>query len=593
MNLISDRVQALREQMKQFKISAYIIPSTDPHNSEYVAEHWQGREWISGFTGSSGTVVITENDGGLWTDGRYFIQAEQQLEDSGIRLFKDQTQAVPTFMEWLAETLKKEARVGFDGSVVTIAQTRKMEESFKEKNIQIVSEHDLLDLIWENRPTLPNKKIFLHDEKFAGKSSQQKLEELREEMKKQKVDHHLITTLDDIAWLYNFRGDDVSFCPVAIANAIVSLDQAYLFIDPMKASQEIVKKLMAEGITIQPYNEIGLILNNLPDGDSILISPQNLNQKLHHQIPEKINIVEGRHLTTLMKAVKNPIEIAHYKECLRRDGVAMVQFMKWLDETVPMGTVTELSAEKQLAAFRRQQEHFFDLSFNTIAGYKEHGAMMHYAATAKTDVTISNEGFFLVDSGGLYFDGTTDITRTFNYGPLSEAEKKDYTLVARGNISLAKAKFKKDSRGMNLDVLARAPMWAEGIDYGCGTGHGVGFFLNVHEGPQNLSQKLVDVPLVPGMVITNEPGIYRAGKHGIRIENIMLVVEDEKNEFGEFHRFETITLAPINTKPIIKEMMTGNEIQWLNDYHQRVYNELSPRLNEEENKWLFENTKVI
>ncbi|PCI29447.1 MAG: peptidase M24 [SAR324 cluster bacterium] len=593
MNKIAEKIEALRASMAQNGISAYIIPSSDPHSSEYVAEHWQGRSWISGFTGSAGTIVVTKQEAGLWTDFRYFIQAENELEGTGIQLFKEGTPDVPSFSAWLLEVLEVEDTLAFDGKVMTLAATRNLEKALEGKQIKIMGERDLLEDVWSDRPSKPTDEIFLHDVLYAGQTTQEKLTEVRQLMIGKNVDAHLITSLDDVAWLFNIRGTDVLHCPVAVAYALITQEQAFFFIEAEKVPQPVREKLEKDGIILRSYQQVEQGLQELSEKSSLLINPNLINANLYGAIPGHIRVLEGKQLTTRLKAIKNSVEVEQFQVCMKRDGAAMVRFMMWLDEQVPTGKVTELSAADQLEQFRRQGEGFISLSFTTIPGYKEHGAIVHYASSPETDVTIGQESFFLVDSGGQYLDGTTDITRTFNFGTLTEEERRDYTLVLKGNIRLAKSRFKRGTCGFQLDVLARESMWEWGIDYGHGTGHGVGFCLNVHEGPHSISQKPVDTPLEPGMLVTDEPGIYRAGKHGIRIENILLVTKDYKTEFGEFYRFEPMTSAPINTKPLMKELMTADEIAWLNAYHEKVCNELSPLLTEAECRWLQDNTQAI
>lgn len=590
---VKKRIEKLRNLMKENKIDAYIIPSFDAHQSEYVADHWKCRQWISGFTGSAGTVVITLDDAGLWTDGRYYIQAEKQLEGSGIRLFKMADPGVPSYTEWLKNTLKEESTVGFDGSVFSVDLFKGMEKAFKSKNINIKIEKDLIDEIWKDRPEIPKELVFLHGIKYAGKSRVEKLNKVRANMSTKGANYYLLTSLDDIAWLLNIRGNDVPNNPVVISNVVVGEDKCYLFVDSSKVTHDIRLELETDGIKIKGYNEIHQILNQLTIDDSVIFDINKTSISMYNSINTDTTKLEEPNITTDLKAIKNEVEIENLRNCQVSDGLAMVKFIKWLKESVTKEEITEISAEKMLEAFRRQQDLFVEPSFDTIAGYKDHAAMMHYKANKETQYTLKDEGFFLVDSGGQYFNGTTDTTRTITLGKLTEEEKRDFTLVLKGHIALSSVKFLEGATGSSLDVLARQPIWEYGLDYKCGTGHGVGFFLNVHEGPQGFRKEPNSVKLEKGMVITNEPGIYKEGKHGIRTENIMLVVEEEKTEFGQFMSFEAITYCPIDLDGIDKDMLTDKEKQWLNDYHKMVYKRLSPYLDEEHKAWLKKETREI
>ena len=589
---IKERIEALRKLMKENKMDAYIVPSFDAHQSEYVAEHWKSRQWISGFTGSAGTAVITLEDAGLWTDGRYYIQAEKQLEGSGMRLFKAAEPNVPSFIEWLRDTLKEKNNVGFDGNVFSVDMVKDMQKEFSAKNIGLIIEQDLINELWSHRPEIPKSSVFAHEVKYAGKSTIQKLTQVREEMNKKGANHYLLTSLDDIAWLLNIRGNDVPNNPVVISNVVVAEDKCYLFIDSSKVSTEIELIIGAEGVELKDYNELEKFLQGLTANDTVIFDSSKTNICLYNAIGKDTKKVEMINITTNLKGIKNEIEIENLKNCEVMDGVAMVKFIKWLKTSVNKEKITEISASDKLEEFRSQIELFVGLSFDTIAAYKDHAAMMHYKANEETQYTLRNEGFFLVDSGGQYYNGTTDTTRTVVLGKLTEEEKRDYTLVLKANIALSVAKFLYGATGANLDVLARQPIWKYGIDYKCGTGHGVGFFLNVHEGPQGFRANNY-TKLEKGMIITNEPGIYKEGKFGIRTENMMIVVEDEKTEFGQFMKFEPITYCPIDLDGINSEMMTSEEKQWLNDYHKDVFTKLSPYLNEEEKQWLREETREI
>ncbi|MCP4295672.1 MAG: aminopeptidase P family protein [Proteobacteria bacterium] len=593
MELTDQKIEKLRKEMRQKKLSAYIVPSTDPHNSEDVADYWQARAWISGFTGSAGTVVVTMEEAGLWTDFRYFIQAEKQLSRSKINLFKLGERGVPDYPAWLAKTLKPGDIVGIDGNLFTIKQARTIESRFKKKGVILNTDFDLIGTIWNDRPKFPGEKIQLHNEKYFGLSASEKLEEVRKDLSSKGADSHLITSLDDIAWLFNIRGRDLSYCPVVIAYALITQDNAILFIDPKKIDQKDMEHLRTGGIATLDYDELENSLNHLNSKSTILLDIDQVNHAILGKLPDEVKVLAEKQPTIDLKAIKHPDEIEHYKNCQKRDAVAMVRFRIWLENEVPGGAVTELLAGEKIDSLRKEQDNFIDLSFNSIVGYGPHGAIVHYASSPETDIPIKEESFLLVDSGGQYLDGTTDITRTYCFAELSDEEKKDYTLVLKGNIRLSQIRFKAKTRGYQLEVLAREAIWSEGIDYGHGTGHGVGYFLNVHEGPQSISQKAIDAPLEPGMLVTNEPGIYRQGKHGIRLENIMLVVEDGTTEFGDFNRFEITTLVPFDLKPVIKETLTPGELEWLNLYHARIFSEISPLLTDEEKKWLYWNTRPL
>ena len=590
---IKARLEKLRQLMKENGVAAYIIPSFDAHQSEYVAEHWKCREWISGFTGSAGTAVVTMEAAGLWTDGRYYIQAEKELKDSGISLFKMGQMETPTYIDWLKQVLSVGSRVGIDGKVFSLAVFNDMEKNFKRKNIKIETEFDLINEIWEDRPQIPESKIFVHEVKYAGKSRVEKLKEVRKEMKIKGANYYLLTSLDDIAWLLNIRGADVLNNPVVTSYVLISEEKADLFIDKTKVSIDIKSELFRDGVEVKDYEDIKTYLHKIKSEDAVLLDADKTSIGLYKAINALTSKIEDLNITTTLKAIKNTIEIENLKKCQIRDGVAMVKFIYWLKKAINKEKVTEISASDRVEKLRSEQELFMGTSFDSIAGYKENAAMMHYKPMPETTATLKNEGFFLLDSGGQYLDGTTDITRTIVLGDISDEEKTDFTLVLKGHIGLSSAKFLYGATGANLDVLARKPLWDVGIDYKCGTGHGVGFFLNVHEGPQNISQKVNTVRLEEGMIITNEPGIYKEGKHGIRTENVVLVIKDEKTEFGQFMKFDTISFCPVDLNGINEEMLTVQEKDWLNKYHREVFNKLSPYLKEEEKAWLEKETREI
>lgn len=583
------KLNKLREIMKKYNINYYIIPSSDPHQSEYVAEYYRGRAEVSGFTGSAGTLLVGENEAKLWADGRYFIQAAEQLKGSGIDLMKIATPGYDTINEWIEKNVKESEVLGFDGSCYSTNQYKDLLKISKKNKFNINMDKDLLEEVWNDRPSLPEDKIFIHDEIYAGKSASEKISEVRKAMKENNVENYLLTSLDDIAWLFNIRGNDILFNPVALCYAIVTEETANLYINKEKVDNEVKEKLESQLVSIYDYNEIEEAVKEL--SGTVLIDPAKVNAKLYSlltcEIKEKLNI------TTTLKAIKNEVEIANFENAHIKDGVAMVKFIKYLKETVGKEKVTEITASEKLSELRSQGELAKGDSFGTIAGYKEHAAMMHYSATPESDYELKEEGLFLVDSGGQYLDGTTDITRTFVLGNITEEEKRDFTLVLKGHINLSKAKFLKGATGCNLDILARGPLWEQGLDYKCGTGHGVGFFLNVHEGPQGIRPNGNTVPLEPGMILTNEPGVYKEGKFGIRIENIMVVVREKSNDCGEFYRFETISYCPIDLNGVDVALLNNDEKEWLNNYHKKVYEKLSPYLNNDEKELLKIETREI
>ncbi|MGG5461074.1 aminopeptidase P family protein [Clostridium sp. B9] len=589
---VTERVEALRKVMKERGIDYYIIPSGDAHQSEYVCEYYRGRAYMSGFTGSAGTLLVGHEKAILWTDGRYFIQALDQLKGSGIEMFKMRILGWPSLTEWLEENLKEGETLAFDGKVFSASQYKEFQNIKKDKKINIEIEDDLLNEVWSDRPELPKEKAFLHEVKYCGKSASEKLGEVRENMRKLGASNYIVASLDDIAWLYNIRGNDVKCNPVVLSYAIVKDEEALLYVDKEKFTEEMEETLKSEGVIIKEYNEIYEDVKSL-EGKT-LIDPNKISSFIYECIENKESIIEGENITTKLKAVKNETELENLKRCQVRDGVAMVRFMKWLKENIGKCDISEISAADKLEEFRGLGELFKGISFETIAGHKEHGAMMHYSATEESDYILEPRGFLLIDSGGQYLDGTTDITRTFVLGDLTEGQKKDYTLVLKGHIGLMMAKFLKGTTGSALDIKAREPLWNEGIDYKCGTGHGVGFFLNVHEGPQSISPMPNKIALEPGMILTNEPGVYREGKYGIRTENTMVVVRDSiSEEFGEFYKFETISLCPIDLEAVEVSLLSEVERKWLNDYHKNVYEVLSPYLNEEEKMFLKNETRAI
>ena len=589
---INNRIAALRAHIAQEQIQAFIIPSTDPHLSEYVAPHWQAREGICGFTGSAGTVVVTAKDAGLWTDSRYFLQAARQLEGTCITLYKEMLRETPNIPEFLSAHLQEGDCVGIDGKMFSAEEVEHLQKELKKSGIRIKSIADPIQLLWTDRPAMPLAPAFVYDTKYAGMSFTEKLPAVRQAMEAAGADSLLLSALDEIAWLLNIRGNDVHCNPVVVSYLLIEKDKVNYFVQPQKVTPELTEYFNVNGISVHPYEEIGDYLNSF-NAHSILMNPAKTNYAIYSAIRPGCLIINGASPVALLKAIRNKQEIAGIHAAMQRDGVALVKFLKWLDEAVPAGKETEISVDKKLHTFRAAQPLYMGESFDTIAGYKEHGAIVHYEATPETDVTLKSEGFLLLDSGAQYLDGTTDITRTIALGPLTEEEKTDYTLILKGHIALAMAVFPEGTRGAQLDVLARMPIWKERMNYLHGTGHGVGHFLNVHEGPQSIRMNENPVALQPGMVTSNEPGVYKAGSHGIRTENLVLTVPAGEGMFGKYLKFETLTLCPICRKGIIKELLTAEEIGWLNDYHRTVYEKLSPDLNNDEREWLKEACKAV
>ena len=589
---IKERVHALRIAFRPNNIKAFIIPSTDPHLSEYVAPYWMSREWISGFTGSAGTAVILMDKAGLWTDSRYFLQAEKELEGSGITLYKEMLPETPSITKFLCQNLKPGESVSIDGKMFSVQQVEQMKEDLAPYQLQVNLFGDPLKNIWKNRPSMPDAPAFIYDVKYAGKSCGEKVAAIRTELKKKGIFALFLSSLDEIAWTLNLRGSDVHCNPVIVSYLLVTQDEVVYFISPEKITQEVNEYLQEQQVSLRKYDEAESFLNSFT-GENILIDPKKTNYAIYSAINPACKVVRGESPVTLLKAIRNEQEIAGIHHAMQRDGVALVKFLKWLEASVLSGKETELSVDRKLHEFRAAQPLYMGESFDTIAGYKEHGAIVHYSATEESDVTLQSKGFLLLDSGAQYLDGTTDITRTIALGELTEEEKTDYTLILKGHIALAMAKFPAGTRGAQLDVLARMPIWSHGMNFLHGTGHGVGHFLSVHEGPQSIRMNENPIVLQPGMVTSNEPGVYKAGSHGIRTENLTLVCKDKEGMFGEYFKFETITLCPICKKGIIKEMLTAEEVKWFNDYHRTVYEKLSPSLNEEEKKWLLEATKAI
>ena len=598
---IQDRITALRGFMSDNGISAFIVPSTDPHSGEYVPAHWESRKWLSGFSGSAGTVVITKDNAGLWTDSRYFIQAEEQLEGTGIQLFKDRLPETPSIPEWLGSVLENGEKVGIDGWVNSMQEANGLQKELQAYGLELTLTEDPFQYIWNDRPTLPQTPVFIHGLEYAGESCSEKIARIKASIKGNGASGIILSSLDEIAWTLNLRGDDVHCNPLFISYLVLSEKGNTLYILEEKVTEEVRSYLKEHQVEIEGYKSFSKKFKEFYQKDEELfkkaqgllqISPQ-ANIALYTLASEQTDVIVAPSPVALMKAHKNPTEIAGFRKAMERDGVAMVKFLRWIKEAVKTGNETELSVDEKLYALRAEQENFKGISFDTIAGYKEHAAIVHYEATPETSIALKPEGMLLLDSGAQYTDGTTDITRTIVLGPLTEEEKQDYTLVLKGHLQLQNAQFPAGTCGTQLDVLARIAMWKAGINYLHGTGHGVGQFLCVHEGPHQVRMNHMPTLLEPGMTLTDEPGIYKAGRHGIRIENTLVIVPAQETEFGKFYKFEPLTLCPIDKDAILVEMLNDEELGWLNDYHQMVYNRLSPLLNKSEQEWLEEATRPL
>jgi Xaa-Pro aminopeptidase len=594
----NEKLQQLRDLMKAHHIDVYLVPSADFHESEYVGEHFKARAYLSGFTGSAGTVVVTQQEAGLWTDGRYFIQAAEQLQGSEIKLFKSGEPGVPTVEAYIEDVMPEKGTLGFDGRVVNAKQGKALSEQLKNKKVSVVYDQDLVGQIWADRPSLPLSQAFILDLKYCGKSFKEKLEALHAAMCEKKATTHILTTLDDIAWLFNLRGHDIAYNPVVMAYAVMTLDETFLFIEEKKITPEVRAYLDDANVKVCPYEAIYEFVTHLASNEKVLLDVQKVNYAIYSNLPSGVTVINAPNPVMQQKAVKNEVELENIRRSHIKDGVAFTKFMYWLKTNISKTTITERSAAQKLEDFRREQVGFVEPSFDTISAYKAHAALMHYSATEASDATLAPHDLYLVDSGGQYYEGTTDITRTIALGPVETVQKRHFTAVVRGMLGLSGAKFLQGVKGYNLDILARAPIWALDLDYKCGTGHGIGYFLNVHEAPNGFRWKIVperqdSCELEVGMVTTNEPGIYIEGSHGIRIENELVVQKGEANEYGQFLHFETVTLAPIDPDAILAEEMTPTEKNAFNAYHEKVYEKISPYLNEAEKTWLYEITRPL
>ncbi|NCC11239.1 MAG: aminopeptidase P family protein [Bacteroidia bacterium] len=589
---ITQRIEKLRTFIQENQIQAFIIPSTDPHLSEYVAPHWKSREFITGFNGSAGTAVVTLKEAGLWTDSRYFLQATEQLDGTGITLYKEMLPETPDRVSFLATTLNAGDCIGIDGKLFSVHQVELLQKELEAHQLNLNILEDPMTTVWENRPSLPTEPAFLYDIAYAGKSCSDKVALIRSELKKNQTEALLLSSLDEIAWTLNIRGCDVHCNPVVISYLLIDQESVVWFVADSKINAEIEAALREQNVSIYSYEKVEAYLKGYK-GRTISIDPHKTNYAIYSAIPPTCQIHFDSSPVTLLKSIRNETEIKGIYSAMKKDGIALVRFLKWLEERIPSEEESELSIDRKLHAFRAEQPFYIGESFDTIAGYKEHAAIVHYSATESTNATLKESGFLLLDSGAQYLDGTTDITRTIALGELTQEEKEDYTLVLKGHIALAMAKFPLGTRGAQLDVLARMPLWQKGLNYLHGTGHGVGHFLNVHEGPQSIRMNENPVVLQPGMVTSNEPGVYKAGSHGIRIENLILTCAAGEGMFGPYLQFETLTLCPICKKGILKERLTEEELHWLNNYHQTVYTQLSPSLTTEEKAWLSHATSAI
>lgn len=583
--IYNERINALRAQMQKNKIDAIIIPQLDPHQSEYIADHWQARYWLSGFNGSAGTLVVTDKEALLWTDSRYFIQATDQLAPSGILLMKEGLPDTPTIAQYLNRNLAKGSTVGIDGMLFSINEASSLNETLSKQEITLATDCDLINDIWTNRPPLPEGKIFIHEEKYAGESASSKIKKVLDSISKENADCILISALDEIAWVLNIRANDVTYNPVATAFLLLSNTGSTLFIDNTKLDAQTSEYLSANNIKTAPYSDTLIHLTSLPSDIKVIVEKAKTAHTFLTVLGERIKF--GSSPIAQLKGCKNPTQIQRTREAMLRDGVALVKSFIKIENKLQQGdTLTEIDIADILTSYRRQQLLYFDDSFGTIAGYNDHGAIVHYSATPETNYRIEPTGMLLIDSGAQYLDGTTDITRTISLGEPTAQQKRDFTLVMKGHIALGSTIFPAGTRGAQLDALARQFLWKDGLTYLHGTGHGVGYFLNVHEGPQSIRLNENPTPLCAGMITSNEPGLYREGEYGIRCENLVLTIPAFKTEFGEFFKFETLTMFPFDLKLFDTSIMSDEEIAWINDYHTTVRERLSPMLNEEEKRWL-------
>lgn len=593
---INERVQLLREKMKREGIDVYIVPTSDYHQSEYVGDHFKARAFMSGFTGSAGTAVFTKDKALMWTDGRYFIQASQQMDGTEVELMKMGEPGVPVLEDYVREALPEKGILGFDGRTISSREGEVYEDIAKSKSASIKYEVDLVDEVWSDRPSVPKEKIFELEEKYTGESVKSKLDRVREVMKSKGANVHVIATLDDTGWLFNVRGNDVEFFPLILSYSMVLMDKAYFYIEESKVSDEIREKLSKDGVELRPYNDIYEDIKKLSADDVIMIDPRRFNYALYNNINDSTKIVEAENPTVLFKAMKNDVELENIRKAELKDSVAHVKFMKWIKEDALKEGGSEMSATDKLESFRKEQENYLWQSFAPISSFGEHAAIVHYESSPETDVKFEEGNFYLSDTGAGFYEGSTDITRTFAIGEVDEKKKRDFTLVLKSHLGLARGRFLYGCTGMNLDVLARAPFWDNDLNFNHGTGHGVGYLGNIHEPPTGFRWQFRAHeihPLEEGMLLTNEPGIYFEGSHGIRLENEMVVRKGNLNEYGQFMYFETVTFIPFDLDAILVDMLDEREKRELNEYHKTVYEKVSPFLNDDEKKFLAKYTRAI
>lgn len=593
---IQERLINLRKQMKEKEIDIYIVPTADFHQTEYVGEYFKARKYITNFSGSAGTAVITAHEAKLWVDGRYFIQAAEQIAGTTVEMMKMNEPGVPTIEEYLADTLKEGGNIGFDGRAVAMGAGLTYEKIAAKKNGKVIYAYDLIDEIWEDRPALSKEPAWILDQKYAGETTASKLSRIREYMKKNEAAVHILTTLDDICWTLNMRGNDIEFFPLVLSYAIITLDQMHLYINEDKLSAEMKAQFAKDNVLLHPYNDIYEDVKTITKEEAVLIDPDRLNYALYSNIPDGVEKVEQRNPEILFKAVKNPTEIENIRKAQIKDSVAHVRFMKWLKENVGKIKITEMSASEKLDEFRKEMGNFIRPSFEPISSYGEHCALMHYTSSPETDVELKEGNVFLTDTGAGFYEGSTDITRTYALGEIPDKMKEHFTLTLMGNMGLANAKFLYGCTGLNLDIMARKPLWDRGIDFKCGTGHGMGYLLSIHESPAGFRWRYrpsETAVLEEGMILTDEPGVYIEGSHGVRLENEILVRKGEENEYGQFMYFETITYIPMDLDAVKPELLPEDTKDQLNEYHKTVYEKVSPYLNDEEKEWLKKYTRAI
>ena len=601
MNVNQERIAKLQQEMKAAGIDLYLVPTADFHQSEYVGDYFKARAWLSGFTGSAGTLIVTKDQACLWTDGRYFIQAAKQLSGTGVTLMKMGEEGVSTVEEFIEANLPQKGCMGCDGRTISVAEGRKYEELLNKKEGTLKCQDDLAGKIWSDRPQMSKEPVYVLNVKYAGETREDKISRVREEMKKAGAQVHVLSSLDDIVWLLNIRGNDIEYNPVVLSYVILTMDQVHFYVQEEAVPDQVREELEKAGAVLHPYFQIYEDVKKLDPSYKVMLEEQCTNYALYKNIPEGTEVIFQPNPAAVFKGNKNPVEMENLKIAHVKDARAMCRFIYWLKKNVPGGEVTEYSASMESRKFRMEDPDCLDLSFETICAYGPNAAMCHYAPTETDFAKVEPKGFFLIDSGGQYWQGTTDITRTIAVGELTREQKEHFTLVLQGHIRLAMAKFQQGCSGANLDILVRGPLWAKGLDFNHGTGHGVGYLLNVHEGPQNINWKIHTsggrrgnaTPLEEGMLTSDEPGLYLEGKYGIRTENLLLCRKAEKNEYGQFMEFETVTLVPYEREAILPEMLTREELEWLNHYHKKVYETIGPLLNEEERNWLKEATAEI